>query len=291
MGGRNLVWVERAARSTGFFHGKIALVIAAAAACAAAWPAPAPSTPPPAPPAASTPPPVAPAAEAAAPADKAGTIPPQYSELVKRLAKLLPEAAVQSVRPSGVEGVVEVLLAGNRIVYCDLAGKHLFNGHLFELETHEDLTERRLGEVNRIDPKQLPLADAFDVKRGNGKRELYLFEDPDCPYCRKFEEQLPKINDVTLHVFLYPLTSIHPHALEHSLGVWCSKDRQKAWSDKMLKGIDPAVATCDNPIDRNLALGDKLHIEGTPTLIFPDGRVHEGTLEADELEHLLAGGG
>src|SRR5271154_3471830 len=123
MGGRNLVWVERAARSAGFFHGKIALVIAAAAACAAAWPAPAPSTAAPtaaptAPaPAPATPPPTAPAAEAAASADKAGAIPSQYSELVKRLAKLLPEAPVQSVRPSAVEGIVEVLLAGNRIVY------------------------------------------------------------------------------------------------------------------------------------------------------------------------------
>ena len=184
MGGRNLV----------------ALLIAAVAACAAAWPART----------ASTAPPAAPAAAAAAPAANAGTIPPQYSELVKRLTKLLPEAPVRSVRPSGVEGIVEVLLAGNRIVYCDLAGKHLFNGHLFELETHEDLTEQRLGEITRIDPKQLPLADAFDVKHGNGKRELYLFEDPDCPFCKKFEQELPKINDVTLHVFLYPLTSLHP---------------------------------------------------------------------------------
>jgi thiol:disulfide interchange protein DsbC len=293
MGGRNLVWVERAARSDGFLHGRIALMIAAAMACAAAWPAPAASSAPPAAPPAAPPtaPPAAPAGEATAPAVKAGTISPQYSELVKRLAKLLPEAPVQSVRPSGVEGIVEVLLAGNRIVYCDLAGQHLFNGHLFELETHEDLTEQRLGEIARVDPKQLPLADAFDVKRGNGKRELYVFEDPDCPFCKKFEEQLPKINDVTLHVFLYPLTSIHPHAYEHSLGVWCSKDRQKAWSDKMLKGIDPAAATCANPIDRNLALGDKLHIEGTPTVIFQDGRVHEGTLAADELEQMLGGGG
>jgi thiol:disulfide interchange protein DsbC len=281
MGGRNLVWVERAARSGGFFDGKIALLIAAVAACAAAWPARTASAAPPAAP---------PAAPADAPAANAGTITPQYSELVKRLTKLLPEAPVRSVRPSGVEGIVEVLLAGNRIVYCDLAGKHLFNGHLFELESHEDLTAQRLSEITRVDPKQLRLADAFDVKRGNGKREVYLFEDPDCPFCKKFEQELPKINDVTLHVFLYPLTSLHPHAYEHSLGVWCSKNRQKAWSDKMLKGIDPAPATCDNPIDRNLALGDKLHIEGTPTLIFADGRVHEGMLTADELERMLAGG-
>lgn len=278
----NLGCIERAGRSAGFLFATIA-AMAIADACNAAPP---PSSPP-----ASIPAPdVAAAASTAAPAAKVSDIPAQYSELAKKLTKLLSDAEIQSIRPSGVEGIVEVLLAGNRIVYCDLAAKHLFNGHLFELDTQKDLTEQRLSEVTRIDPKELPLGDAFDVKHGNGKRELYLFEDPDCPFCKKFEEQLPKIADVTLHIFLYPLTSIHPHAYEHALGVWCAKDRQKAWSDKMLKGIDPPAAHCANPIDRNLALGDKLHIDGTPTVIFADGRVHAGTLAADEIERLLAGG-
>jgi thiol:disulfide interchange protein DsbC len=271
---KNLGCVERAVRSAGLLFATIAVMTIAGACNAASPPASAAA-------------PGVPAAEQAA---KASDIPPQYSDLAKKLTKLLRDSQIQSVRPSGVEGIVEVLLAGNRIVYCDLAGKHLFNGHLFELDTQKDLTEQRLSEVTRVDPKELPLGDAFDVKHGNGKRELYLFEDPDCPFCKKFEEQLPQVTDVTLHIFLYPLTSIHPHAYEHALAVWCAKDRQKAWSDKMLKGIDPPDAHCANPIDRNVALGDKLHIEGTPTVIFADGRIHEGTLAADELERLLAGG-
>ncbi len=237
--------------------------------------------------------PAAAAPAAAAPAAVAPPTPviaPQYAELARRLSKALPEYAIERISPSGVEGIVEVLMEGNHIVYSDPSGKHLFNGHLFDLDTHEDLTERRLESLTRIDVKQLPLADAFDVVRGDGKRQLYLFEDPDCPYCKKFEEQLPKVNNVTFHVFLYPLVSIHPHAYEHALGVWCAKDRQKAWSDKMLKGIDPPTAKCANPIDRNLALGEKLHIDGTPTIVFSDGRMRAGTLSAEELEHLLAGG-
>jgi len=181
-------------------------------------------------------------------------------------------------------------MEGNRIVYTDTSGKHLFNGHLFDIDAHEDLTERRIEALTRVDVKQLPLGDAFDVVRGDGKRQLYLFEDPDCPYCKKFEEQLPKINNVTLHVFLYPLTTIHPHAYEHAQSVWCSKDRRKTWADKMLKGIDPPGAKCANPIDRNLALGDKLHIDGTPTIVFADGRVRAGSMSAEDLEHLLGGG-
>jgi thiol:disulfide interchange protein DsbC len=226
-----------------------------------------------------------------APQPKAApSIAPQYADLAKKLAKNLPEYAILRISPSSVDGILEVFLEGNRIVYSDAAGRHIFNGHLFDLDSHEDLTERRLESLTRVDTKQFPLADAFDVVHGNGKREVFLFEDPDCPFCKKFEEELPKVNDVTFHIFLFPLTSIHPHAYEHALGIWCAKDRQKAWSDKMLKGIDPPSAKCPNPIDRNVALGDKLHVEGTPTMIFADGRVHGGTVSADEFEHLLAGG-
>lgn len=215
-------------------------------------------------------------------------IPPQYAELAKKLGKQFPEYPVDSIRESGVDGIVEVLLGGRRFIYSDLAGKHIFNGHLFTLDPQEDMTAQRLAEIERIDVKQFPLADAFDVVHGNGKREVYVFSDPDCPFCKKLEEQLPQVKDVTIHIFLFPLTSVHPHAYEHALGVWCSKDRQKTWSDKMLKGVDPAGAKCDNPIDRNLALGQKLHVDGTPTLVFADGRMHAGTVTAEELEHLLA---
>jgi thiol:disulfide interchange protein DsbC len=251
--------------------------------------APPPAAAPSSPAAASSPaapPPAAPAEQHIAP-----TVAPQYAELARKLSKTLPEYRIVRITPSGVEGILEVLMEDNRIVYVDAGGKHLFNGHLFDLDAHEDLTERRIEALTRIDVKQLPLADAFDIVHGDGKRQLYLFEDPDCPYCRKFEEQLPKINDVTLHIFLFPLTTIHPHAYEHALGVWCAKDRQKAWTDKMMKGIDPpAVAKCANPIDRNLALGDKIHIDGTPTIVFADGRVRAGMMSAEDLERMLGGG-
>jgi thiol:disulfide interchange protein DsbC len=245
-----------------------------------------------APPAAAASPATATSPAAAAPADQriAPTIAPQYAELARKLSKTLPEYPIVRITPSGVDGILEVVMEDNRIVYIDASGKHLFNGHLFDLDAHEDLTERRIEALTRVDVTQLPLADAFDIVHGNGKRQLYLFEDPDCPYCKKFEEQLPKINDVTLHIFLFPLTTIHPHAYEHALGVWCAKDRQKAWTDKMMKGIDPpATPKCANPIDRNLALGDKIHIDGTPTIVFADGRVRAGMMSAEDLERMLGG--
>ena len=275
---------------------RLALLVCLAAACFARAAGDTPPTAagtPTAAPTAAAPATAAAAPPAAAPAEPhiAATIAPQYVELARKLSKTLPEYPIVRISPSGVDGILEVLMEDNRIVYTDTSGKHLFNGHLFDLDVHEDLTERRIEALTRVDVKQLPLADAFDIVHGNGKRQLYVFEDPDCPYCKKFEEQLPKINDVTLHIFLFPLTTIHPHAYEHALSVWCAKDRQKTWADKMMKGIDPpAVAKCPNPIDRNLALGEKIHIDGTPTIVFADGRVRAGMMSAEDLEHMLGGG-
>ncbi len=264
------------------FRNALAGIVAAMTVTAIGLAQRAPAAPPPP---ATPPTPAAPVAAGTEP--HAPGIPAQYAALAAKLQKQFPEYPIDSIRPSGVEGIVEVLVGGDRIIYSDTAGEHFFNGHLFDVEGHRDLTDERLEEVTRVDVKQLPLADAFDVVHGNGKRQVYLFEDPDCPYCRKLEEQLPKVNDVTFHIFLFPLTSLHPHAYEHALGIWCSKDRPKAWADKMLKGIDPPAAKCDNPLDRNLALGDKLHINGTPTLILANGRPHSGTVTAQELEQLL----
>ena len=260
---------------------------AASPAAAPSAPAPVDASPPaaaPAAPSAKAPPP----APAPAPVSPAPTVLPQYAALAAKLQKQFPQDPIDSILPSGVDGILEILFGGNKIVYIDTAGVHLFNGHLFDVESHHDLTADRLEDITHVDVKQLPLADSFSVVRGNGKREIWVFEDPDCPFCRKLEEELPKVNDLTVHVFLFPLTSLHPHAYEHALGIWCSKDRQKAWADKMLKGIDPPPAKCDNPLDRNLALGDKAHVDGTPTFILANGRRHSGTVTAQELEQLLA---
>lgn len=233
--------------------------------------------------------PVAPSTMTAAAQTTASTVSPQFAALAQQLAKQFPGYSIDGINESGVIGIVEVIVRGRGILYSDLSGTHVFNGHLFALGTHEDITARRLAEITRVDSTRLPLADAFDVVHGNGKREVYVFSDPDCPFCKRFEEELPKVNDLTIHVFLYPLASLHPRALEHALGIWCAKDRQKAWSDKMLRGIDPASANCDNPIKRNLALGERLHVDGTPTIVFADGRVRAGVVTSAEFEHLLSG--
>jgi len=115
-----------------------------------------------------------------------------------------------------------------------------------------------------------------------------VFSDPDCPYCRRLETEFPKLNDVTIHVFLFPLVSIHPNAHTNAVAVWCSKDRVKAWEDRMRTNAVPNAPSCDNPVDRNVLLGERLGFNGTPTLIYADGRVVAGARPAEEIERNLA---
>lgn len=211
---------------------------------------------------------------------------PDFATVASRINKQFPDLEIDSVRPSPMPGLLEVV-SGHRVLYSDMTGSFLINGHLIDVQNKVDLTDRADQDLSKIDPKILPLADSFAEVRGTGKRQLYVFSDPDCPYCKRLESEFPKLNDVTIHVFLYPLVSIHPNAHTNAVAVWCAKDRVKAWDNTMQNSSPPKAATCDNPVDRNVALGEKLGFTGTPTLVFADGRVMAGARPAAEIERLM----
>jgi thiol:disulfide interchange protein DsbC len=205
-------------------------------------------------------------------------------------ALLAENARVESVSKAGFLGLYEVRIStpeGARILYADEDGTYFFIGTVLDAKTQSDLTEARLRKLNAIRFADLPLAQAFKIVRGKGTRQLAYFSDPRCPYCRKFDQELTQVDDVTVHVFLFPIIAADSAAI--SKAVWCSPDRTKAWLDLMLQGIQPtAKATCDTPIEKNLALGRKYGINGTPTLIFADGQRISGWMPAARLSKMLA---
>lgn len=119
--------------------------------------------------------------------------------------------------------------------------------------------------------------------RGNGKRVLYTFEDPNCGYCKKQQQELAKLNDVTIYTFLWPILS--PDSHDKSRAIWCAKDRAKAWEDYMLRGAMPQNdAKCDTPIDRNMTLARRFGAQGTPAVFAADGRMLGGYIPAEKIE-------
>ncbi|MDE1990416.1 MAG: DsbC family protein [Betaproteobacteria bacterium] len=194
---------------------------------------------------------------------------------------------IVSVTPAHVLGLYEIYTDDRQIIYTDESVNYLFAGDIHDAHTLKDLTEERLAMLNAIPPSSLPLDQAMKRVKGNGKRLLVLFSDPDCPYCRKLEKELTGITDVTIYTFLYPIDSLHPKASEHSRDIWCAPDRQKAWEDYLLHNVVPPKKSCANPLQQVQELGTKYRLTGTPTLVFGDGRVVAGLLRRDELEKAL----
>jgi len=209
--------------------------------------------------------------------------------LAQRLKQLYPNTQFSAVSESALPGLFEVVM-GRNIAYTDVAGRYFLFGHLFDMPAQRDLTAERKDQLQRIDFGQLPLQDAIKTVRGNGSRILAVFSDPDCPYCRRLEPELAKVNDVTVYTFLMPLTQLHPEARAKAIAVWCAADRVDAWAKLMLGGETPANTDCAHPVDRNIALGERLQINGTPTMIAADGRIMPGAAGAAQIEAWLAMG-
>jgi thiol:disulfide interchange protein DsbC len=199
-------------------------------------------------------------------------------------------ATVEGVQKIGILGLYEVRVGteeGIRIVYTDERADHIFVGNIFDNRTQTDLTEARMRKLNAIRFADLPLAQAFKLVRGKGTRQLAYFSDPRCPYCRRLDQELTKLDDVTVHVFLVPI--IAPDSAAVSKAVWCAPDRGKAWLELMLNKVEPPApkANCATPIEKNLALSRKYRINGTPTLVFADGQRVAGLMSASRLAKLL----
>ena len=145
-------------------------------------------------------------------------------------------------------------------------------------------------KLSAVSFSALPLKDAFVTVRGNGKRKLAVFEDPNCGYCKRFERDLQGVDNVTVYTFLYPILS--PDSAEKSRNIWCAKDRTSVWHEWMMSDKMPAAVSCDTAaLQRNLAFGKKHKITGTPTVIFTDGSRVPGAISAADIEKRLAGAG
>ncbi len=208
--------------------------------------------------------------------------------LKKSLQTRFPDLNIEQVSKSPIPGLWEVYADG-QIFYADDKGDHvLLNGMLVDMKTRTNLTDERLSKLRSVDFGSLPVDLAIKEVKGNGKRKLVVFSDADCPFCKRLEKSLLEVNDVTVYTFLYPIDKLHPQANERSRRVWCSGDRLKAWKEWMLEGKNPtAGADCDNPVGKLAALGEKLRVNGTPTLVFANGRTVPGAIPAKDIERYL----
>jgi len=200
--------------------------------------------------------------------------------------KLGTNAKVRSVTPAPVSGLYEVLV-GNDIFYTDASAKYLIQGEIIELASGKNITEQRQADLNRIKWTDLNQANAFKTVRGNGTRQLAIFSDPNCGYCKRLEKSLQQLDNVTIYTYLIPILSAD--SIHKAKQIWCSADPNKTYMDWMINGVAPSGKTdCSNPLDKNLTYAKTYGITGTPTLFFTDGSRFPGAVQVTDIEKKFA---
>lgn len=205
--------------------------------------------------------------------------------LVERLPNL---PKIDEVSKTPMEGLYEVRVNKSEIFYTDRAGNYLIQGELIDTKGRQNLTEARIEKLTAVAFDSLPLKDAFTIVRGNGERKMAIFEDPNCGFCKRFEKELDKLDNVTMHVFLFPI--LGPDSVTKSTHIWCAQDKGKTFVDWMVNSKLPAEASCDTAaVQRNVAFGQANRITGTPTTIFADGTRVAGAVPLERVEQGLNG--
>lgn len=200
-----------------------------------------------------------------------------------------PKMSVDSVGRTPFAGMFEVVVDG-QVFYTDAKLSYLFSGNLLDVRGQQprNLTQETTG---RLAAGALAKSTDSAVKRvrGNGKRVLYTFEDPNCGYCKELQKELVKLNDVTIYTFLWPILSAD--SVEKSRTIWCARDRAKAWDDYMIKGVAlKGKSDCDtSALERNAKLAQRFGLRGTPAIYIGTGEQVGGYVPAEKLEAVLAG--
>ncbi len=198
----------------------------------------------------------------------------------------IPEGKIESVRKIPYGGLYEAVISGD-IYYTNPGLDFLVAGAIIDLRTSENITQKRMEQLSAIKWDTLPLDQAIKITRGNGSRKIFIFEDPNCGYCKRFERDLAGVTDITIYVALYPILS--PDSTEKSKAIWCAADPAKVWLDHMVR--DAAISgdtKCATPIEKNLAMGMSKRVRGTPTIIFENGDRVPGAIPVADLEKKFA---
>jgi len=205
----------------------------------------------------------------------------------KNVEPRLGGAKIESIKETPYGGLYELRVAGD-ILYTDKKGEYLIIGHVYDAKTTRDLTRERIDDINKIKFSDLPLDSAIKQVKGDGKRVIAVFEDPNCGYCKRLRQTaLKDLNNVTIYTFMYNILA--EDSFVKSKNIWCSPDRGKAWDEWMVNGkaAPAAPASCEAPNDKVLALGQKLKIQGTPAIFFADGTRIPGAVDYATLEKKL----
>lgn len=207
----------------------------------------------------------------------------------KAIEKSMPTAKIESIKPSEIKGVYEVIL-GSSIYYVSDDGKYLLQGRLIDVENRTDLTEQKLGATRKAALEKMGVDNMIVFKPKLGKYKVSIFTDIDCGYCRKLHSEIDQYlaEGITIQYLFFPRAGKGSDSYDKAVSVWCAKDRNAALTaakkdQKLEKNI------CANPVDKHMQLAAEFDVKGTPMIVTENGNIYPGYLPAKQLLEALQG--
>jgi thiol:disulfide interchange protein DsbC len=207
--------------------------------------------------------------------------------VMQAMAKSMPSVKIDSVKPSEVKGLYEVIVGAN-IFYVSEDGKYLLQGRLVDVAARKDLTEEKLSGTRIQALKKIGQENMIVFKPKIKKYTVSVFTDIDCGYCRKLHSEIDQYlaQGITIQYLFFPRAGKGSDSYNKAVSVWCAKDRNAALTDAK-KGNTPPAKTCDNPVDEHMRLGEDFDVKGTPMIVTEKGNVYPGYLPAKQLAEAL----
>ncbi len=187
------------------------------------------------------------------------------------MAKAMPDAKIDSIKASPIQGFREVAVGG-RVIYVSADGRYLIQGSLFDLNTRTSLTENSQAQIRRAILAKVGPERRIIFAAAKPKHRVTVFTDIDCGYCRKLHQQIADYNKLGISVeyLFYPRAGVGSESSDKAISVWCSADRRKAMTDAKSDRPVPKK-TCTNPIAADYELGQTMGFDGTPAVYAADG--------------------
>jgi thiol:disulfide interchange protein DsbC len=199
------------------------------------------------------------------------------------IAKKIPGAKVDDLRPSPISGIYEFHRDGD-VGYVTSDGRYFLSGDLYDIDQDVNLTEKARTETRRMLLATIPDSETVTFAPANPRYTITVFTDVDCGYCRKLHSEIKDLNRLGVRVryVFYPQQGPGSESWKAAEAVWCSADRADALT-RAKKGETIKAENCANPVARQYQLGHKLNMRGTPGIFTANGDYVTGYLPAPQL--------
>ncbi|MET0936541.1 MAG: DsbC family protein [Luteibacter sp.] len=200
-----------------------------------------------------------------------------------------PGIEVSSIAPSPIPGYFQVVASG-RMVYVSADGHYMINGNLVDLQKKTDLSAAAWAAMRKVELAKVPDSQRLIYSPANPKHKVTVFTDVDCGFCRQLHAHIDEFNKqgIAVEYVFWPREGVKTTggndtpSYTKAVSVWCSSDRKNAFNAAM-SGSTPKAATCANPVKDEFELGERLGVNGTPTIVTENGDIVGGYVTPEQL--------